>query len=120
VTEDRSDIPVALHVGGEDGGRPPRRIETAAFRIAQLALDNAVLHGRPSSIELDVTADARAVILEVRDDGRGITAEAEPSAVTAGRRGLADMRRLAIETGAALDVVAGPERGTVVAFRWPA
>ena len=47
----------------------------AAFRIVQEAAINALRHGNPSRIGIAAHADARALTLEIRDDGCGLAAD---------------------------------------------
>ena len=65
--EDRSDVRVEIEVGAADalGGRPPRDVERAAFRVAQLALDNVVRHAPGCTARVAVTASATAVRLRI-------------------------------------------------------
>jgi signal transduction histidine kinase len=118
-TQDRFDVEVALDVEALDEERPPREVERAAFRIAQLALDNAVRHAGPSAIALATRCAPRQVALSVRDDGTGIEPEAGRAAASRNRAGLADMRVEADRVGGALDVHAA-RPGTEVTFAWAA
>lgn len=121
--ESRTGVIVQLHVEGSRGagtGRPPRDVEVAVFRIAQLALDNALVHARPRVVRVRVDADAGHVELELSDDGPGLAPDAEVRAVRSGRLGLADMRQRAASIGAALSIHGRPGRGTSVTVRWPA
>jgi signal transduction histidine kinase len=122
--EDRSAVRVEIEVGAGDaagdgsGGRPPREVERAAFRVAQLALDNVVRHAPSSTARVGVVATAGAVRLRIEDDGDGPQVD-EAAALRSGRRGIADMRAEARSCGATLDVGAGSAgRGTVVDLRW--
>jgi signal transduction histidine kinase len=132
-TEERSDVRVTIDVAersdeggrgaagaGPGDGRPPRPVEAAAFRVAQLALENVVRHAPAAAASIELTAEAGRVRLVVSDDGPGIPADAARLAVAGGRRGLADMRTEAEGCGASLatEVVPGG-RGTVVRFAWP-
>jgi signal transduction histidine kinase len=130
-TEDRSDVRVRIDVteitdaGSVDvddrRGRPPRPVETAAFRIAQLALENVVRHAPNASAIIELSAAARRVRLIISDDGPGIAADAGQVAAASGRRGLIDMRAAALDCGASLVTAVAPGgRGTVVRFAWPA
>jgi signal transduction histidine kinase len=119
--EDRSDSRVDIEVGAADalGGRPPREVERAAFRVAQLALDNVVRHAPGSTVLVSVTASAAAVRLRVADDGDGPPVD-EAAAMRGGRRGIADMRAEARSCGASLEVGRGAGgQGTAVELRWP-
>ncbi len=117
--EARTRVAVDLIVlDGTDGGRPPAPIEAAAFRSAALAVDNAVRHAAPARIEIRVTTGAAVADLEVVDDGAGIDHGAEARALAAGRQGLAEIRRLAVEAGARSEVGRSPAGGTSVRFRW--
>lgn len=122
--EERSGVTVELDVEeageGDQGGRPPHDVELAVYRIAQQALDNALLHGRPNAIHLRIQADASRVALQIADDGAGMEPDAERRALRAGHLGLADMRQRAEVIGAQFSVRPAPTRGTVVTLKWPA
>jgi signal transduction histidine kinase len=104
----------------ESTGRPPRLIERAAYRIAQLAVDNAVRHGHPTTINVDVGVSESAVLLRVADDGIGFDPEAAATAAIRGHHGLIDMRRTADAVGATLDIKRRSPTGTEVLFEWHA
>jgi two-component system sensor histidine kinase UhpB len=68
-----------------------RRHEEAAYRIVQEALSNAIRHGAPRTIAIEIAADAGELTIAVQDDGGGI--KLGPDAKTgAGHAGLAGMR----------------------------
>ena len=129
--EDRSDVRVEIAVdggGGVDGeapavteaSRPPREAERAAFRVAQLALDNVVRHAPASTAHVSVAAGPRLIRLRVEDDADSAPID-EAAAARAGRRGIADMRAEAAACGGAIEVWRGAyDRGTAIVFRWPA
>jgi signal transduction histidine kinase len=120
--EDRSTVRVEIEVGAADAdaGRPPREVERAAFRVAQLALDNVIRHAPGSVALVSVSASARAVRLRIEDDGDGPPID-EAAAMRAGRRGIADMRAEAKACGARLDIGRGADgHGTAVELAWPA
>jgi signal transduction histidine kinase len=122
-TEDRSEVRVQILVEGDAAPgtqRPPREVERAAFRVAQLALDNVVRHGPHASVAVRVAIGASHVRVLVEDDAGGPPVD-EAGAARRGRRGLADMRAEARACGAALDIGRGPDdRGTAIEFRWDA
>ena len=55
--------------------RLPNPIETALFRVLQESLTNIHRHSGASEVEVRFLREAHAVILEVRDYGRGIPQE---------------------------------------------
>lgn len=127
--EERSDVRVDIEVTGDGGpgvpggsgvpARPPRDVERAAFRIAQLALDNVVRHAPGATASVTLAVAPTAIRMEIVDDGDGPPVD-EAAAARSGRRGLADMRAEARACGAALDVGRGAgDRGTAIRFRWP-
>ena len=87
--------------------------EAAAYRIAQEALHNALRHGEPSTVLVDVSAHDGMVRIEITDDGRGFDAKA------AGL-GLTSMRDRARAAGGRLDVRSRPGGGTTVRLEVPA
>ncbi len=116
--QERTNVTVELDIRGDGAARVPRDVELHVYRIAQQALDNALVHARPSRIRISIDIEAERVGLEVVDDGAGIEPGAEGRALRAGRVGIADMRQRAAAIGGALSI--GPhEGGTMVALRWP-
>ena len=116
--EDRSDVRVEIEVAPApadvDAGRPPKEVERAAFRVAQLALENVIRHAPGSVARVSVASSTRAVRLRIEDDGDGPPVD-EAAARRAGRRGIADMRAEAQACGARLELGTGAEgRGTAV------
>ena len=128
--EERSEVRVDIEVAGDTTGspgaatgtapaRPPRDVERAAFRVAQLAFDNVVRHAPGSNVRATVAVGPATIRLAIVDDGDGPPVD-EVAAARSGRRGIADMRAEARACAAALEVGRGAgDRGTAVRFRWP-
>jgi signal transduction histidine kinase len=104
----------------EADGRPPASIERAAWRVAQLAVDNAVRHARARVIRIVVGVRASRLSLEVVDDGAWLDDAAIERLRTGGGRGLADARRMATSIGGRLDLGRGPAGGLAVRLEWAA
>ncbi|MEW6225766.1 MAG: hypothetical protein AB1627_14175 [Chloroflexota bacterium] len=139
--EERSEVRVEIEVAGDMGAapghgtegaapghgtegaapaRPPREVERAAFRVAQLAFDNVIRHAPGSTVTATVAVSPALIRLDIVDDGPGPAVD-ESVAARSGRRGIADMRAETRAAGATLEVGRGPgDRGTAVRFRWPA
>jgi signal transduction histidine kinase len=116
-TEADGTVEVGLEVQGA-GGRPRPEIERAAWRVAQLAIDNAVRHAAATQITIVIAVAPDLVRLSITDDGRGIDT-AEP--VRTGARGLSDIARRARAVGASVGIESASPAGsgTVVRFEWP-
>lgn len=96
---------------------PPlaRDAELALFRALQEMLSNAAAHAGASRVEVDVTVEAAAVRLRVRDDGRGFSAGTKVEDLErAGHLGLAGMRERLLAQGGHLAIASEPSRGAVV------
>ena len=89
-------------------------LETTVYRLVQEALTNVSKHCGARTAQVTVTAAARAITVEVHDDGAGF----DTAAVTAGY-GLAGMRERVYLVGGTLDVSSDPETGTTVRARLP-
>ena len=89
----------------------PAAIEVAAFRVATEGLTNVVRHSGAQRCSVAVLADGDDLIVEVRDDGSGVSGAAGI--------GITSMRERCAEVGGACEVVAGEPRGTVVRARLP-
>ena len=114
-TEAESPVQVILEIG-RVADRPRPEIERTAWRIAQLALDNAIRHAVATHVTIAIAYAPERVWLSIADDGRGFD-PANP--VRPGARGLADLGRRAVAIGASVTIEAGEPNGTVVRFDWP-
>ena len=109
---------VLLDVEAADG-RAPRPVERAAFRIAQVALDNALRHAAAGEVRLAVAVSPARLGLTVADDGRGLATSTDEDGPSTGR-GLADLQVQAAAVGGSVVVEAEPGGGMRVRFAWPA
>ena len=98
-------IPVAFALTGDPHALSPG-VQLTIFRVAQEALTNTLKHaGRPARASVSLHCRPGHVVLEVGDDGPGVTRDA-PAIPSAGR-GLSGMRERAAAFGGALE--AGPD-----------
>jgi nitrate/nitrite-specific signal transduction histidine kinase len=107
AVERRAGVDARLIVEGEF--TVSEQAEEALYRIAQEALNNALKHAAPSSVEITIHAADGRVELEVADDGRGFDPDA---ASTSGGLGLTSMRERAEGLGATYRVISAEGEGT--------
>jgi signal transduction histidine kinase len=90
--------------------------DAAIYRIAQEAMTNVARHSNATRMEIRLRSRADELLVDVRDDGRGITADE-----IADRRslGILGMRERARGIGATLDVEGIPGSGTIISMRVP-
>jgi signal transduction histidine kinase len=93
-------------------GRPPLPIGNAFYKIAELALDNAVQHARAKRIEVQVRSTRDALIMAVTDDGAGFSPE-DADVHTPGL-GILMMEHYAAQAAVELRLRSRPGRGTLV------
>jgi signal transduction histidine kinase len=93
----------------------PPELATAAFRIFQEALTNAVRHARATRISARVTTSRGHLHLVLRDNGIGMSLDAPAGDAL----GLLGMRERARSVGGELDIRSRPGRGTLVSFLLP-
>lgn len=87
------------------------------FRVCQEALNNVVKHAQASHVDVTLSGDDDEITLEIRDDGRGITAA---DTAKRGRFGLRGMHERALALGGSVDVSARDDgRGTAVRLALP-
>ena len=111
---ERSGVQVRHHVTRELPPLEPEQ-DLAIYRVAQESLTNAARHAAAGIVELALTRTNGTVVLEVRDDGRGITdGQASGEGV-----GLGGMRERALLVGGRLTVGRRPEGGTEVRLEVP-
>jgi len=120
-TEDDSQRPPVFHVNVEGTPRElPPIVQDEVYRIAGEALRNAFRHARASRIEVEVRYDQRRFRLRVRDDGKGIDAEAAAGRTYEGHYGMAGMQERAKLVGGTLSVWSERDSGTEAELTIPA
>jgi PAS domain S-box-containing protein len=98
-----------------DDERVPIEIRQDLLRIAQEAISNALRHAKSKTISLSLRSDEQNLILKVKDNGIGITTEAE----TQEGFGFANMRARVKKLNGILDVRTASGRGTSINVRVP-
>ena len=96
-----------LHVSTE--------VALSLFRVVQEALKNAVQHGNPTRVDVDLTIEEDEVCIEVADNGLGMPSDPKKE----GGIGLASMRERMTLVGGSLKIRSTPGRGTSVTARAP-
>lgn len=111
---------LSLHLKGTgDELRYPAPLETAAFRIAQEAISNALRHSGCSALEVQVTMQPGTLALTVSDDGCGFSVDHATAAATRARHfGLAGMEERARSVGGHLEFTSRAGEGTLVRVRF--
>ncbi|MFS0704232.1 sensor histidine kinase [Cellulomonas sp. 179-A 9B4 NHS] len=110
-------VPVRFEVTGDPVTLRPA-VEVALFRVAQEALHNVARHAAARRVGLVLSYLTDEVLLDVRDDGRGInTARDGREAPGFGLRGMAQRVR---GVGGALEIESSPGEGTAISVRVPA
>jgi len=110
---DLYDVRCELHA--TDPARIADRVAASnLYRIAQEAVTNAIRHGQATQIDIYLTIDAAAMVLQVVDNGSGLP---EPLPVTPGL-GLHIMRYRAQSIGGVFEIKRQPQGGTHVTCTW--
>jgi signal transduction histidine kinase len=91
-------------------------LNTAFFRIFQETLTNIIRHAHATAVEVRLAESAEHFILEVKDNGRGISDHAVQNAKSTG---LIDMSERAARLGGEVRWRGEPGRGTTVSVRIP-
>ena len=112
----RSGADVRLEACGE-WPRLALALETAAFRIAQEAVTNALRHAQAHTVCVRLGVDAGAFVLEVADDGTGFVVHRTEGGVRG--MGLFNMEQRARHAGGLLTIWSRPGGGTRVRLRVP-
>ncbi|MGH8776974.1 MAG: sensor histidine kinase [Jiangellaceae bacterium] len=117
-----ADLPVLLErmrSGGLDvrteltglDGELPSAVDGAAYRIVQESLTNVLRHAGATPVTVRVHRERDALVLEIRDRGRGAPAAAGPASSGLGIPG---MRQRAAAVGGTLQAGPAPGRGFLV------
>ncbi|MCU1492712.1 MAG: two-component system histidine kinase [Acidimicrobiaceae bacterium] len=113
---------VDLNVRSDAARRLSPTVELSIYRIVQEALTNVVKHAGPASVHVEIRDESDALVLEVNDDGRGMTRSAADQLEAVGsdaHHGIVGMReRVALFKGS-LTAGSRPEGGFRVLARFP-
>ena len=91
-------------------------LETAIFRVAQEATNNAMKHSRGTTIRVVLAKENGKVVLEVADDGVGFSLDAESAHAGLGLPG---MRERLAQLGGRLELCTSPGAGTKLTAHFP-
>jgi signal transduction histidine kinase len=94
----------------------PPRVQHELLRIAQEAVHNAVRHANPTSIDVSLRWEAPNLVLQVKDNGSGISSV---SLDNSEGFGLTNMRARAAQIGATLKIQTAVDHGTIVMVNVP-
>jgi two-component system, NarL family, sensor histidine kinase UhpB len=114
--EERTGIECELSLPGEDELHLEGAAVTAIYRIVQEALTNVSRHANATRVELRLRQRSEELLLEIRDDGRGITAEEVKDTYSLGLIGIRERADLA---GGTVHIEGVSGRGTIVSVRIP-
>jgi two-component system, NarL family, sensor histidine kinase DevS len=104
---------VEVHLDAALGRHDPE-LETAVYRVVQEAVTNAVKHAGSDDVYVEVHEAGGAILVRVRDAGRGF----ETNASTSGF-GLVGMRERVESLGGTLAIESAPGAGTTLTVRFP-
>lgn len=88
--------------------------DAAVYRIVQEAMTNVARHAEAARLEIRSRVRGDELVIEIRDDGKGITADEMADRKSLG---IAGMRERARSIGATLEVEGVRGRGTIVSIR---
>jgi signal transduction histidine kinase len=94
----------------------PEPHQTALFRILQESLTNIARHAQATQVDIVLRRHNRGIILNVRDNGRGISDSARNKQ---GSFGLFGMSERVLELGGSLDIETASGAGTIVTVNLP-
>jgi PAS domain S-box-containing protein len=94
--------------------RLDREAEVAIYRIAQEVLTNVSRHAAARRVELCVSGEERDLLIEMRDDGRGMQLPTQTRSF-----GLLGMQERARALGGSLRIDSTPGTGTCITLRVP-
>jgi signal transduction histidine kinase len=101
----RSKIKVDLDLPN-DFGRLPSEMETAIFRVVQECLTNVHRHSESPVAKIRLRRHEHGVLIQVKDEGRGIPAEKQQEMMTSGKVGVGvrGMRERLRQLGGTLEI----------------
>ncbi|MGH7640128.1 MAG: histidine kinase [Candidatus Dormibacteria bacterium] len=114
--QERTGVRTKLRQRGMKGGPLSAQLEVAVFRVVREAVSNAVRHGQPTAVTVDLQRAGQRLKVSICDDGLGFNPEGQ---LRAGGFGITSMRERASTCGGSLDLRSGAGRGTTVILEIP-
>lgn len=111
----RCGLPVSVSVDARVNDLPDAH-RTCAYRVVQEALTNVVRHAKATRAEVVVKRDAGRVVIEVRDDGIGMSGGADGERAGLGLRGLEERVK---ELAGSMHVGSWRGAGTTITIHLP-
>jgi PAS domain S-box-containing protein len=93
-----------------------KNLATVVFRIFQEALANVIRHSQATEVYIGLRVDERQLIMEIQDNGRGIT---EDELTGTGSIGILGMRERALAFGAEINIAGESGKGTTLNLKIP-
>ncbi len=115
--QDGGGVTVRFAVTGDTVPLSPA-VEVALFRVAQEALHNVARHARAARVGLALSYLTDEVLLDVRDDGRGMGHQPDGRHLTG--YGLRSMEQRVRSVGGSLHIESARGEGTAICARVPA
>jgi two-component system NarL family sensor kinase len=117
--ESRTNLRINCKIGRAIG-RLPANVELNLFRIVQEAMNNIEKYARAKTVDLHLTMRGEAIVLKIRDDGRGFDPN-KVNLIKKNRRGsgLANMRERAASVNGTCDLRSTPKSGTTITVSVP-
>ena len=117
--ESRTNLQIDCRIG-RTIDRVPANVELNLFRIVQEAMNNIEKYARAKRVELHLTVRPQAIVLKIRDDGRGF----DPNKINSTKKnrrgsGLANMRERAASVNGTCEVISTPKGGTTITVSVP-
>ena len=94
----------------------PLRLQESVYRIVQEALQNIARHAGAASVQLSLRCNARRLVLQINDDGRGASAD---DLAKVDSFGLRCMRERVASLGGSMALHALSQRGTALCIDLP-
>jgi PAS domain S-box-containing protein len=93
-----------------------KNLATVVFRIFQEALTNVIRHSKATEVYIGLRVDEGQLIMEIRDNGRGIT---ENEITGTGSFGIMGIRERALALGGEINIAGESGKGTTLNLKIP-
>lgn len=93
----------------------PNKIQINLYRIAQEALNNAIRHGNPKNIDIQLVYSEGEILMSIEDNGTGF----DMNAISGEGIGLRSMKTRVGAMAANIDIVSTRQRGTIISVVIP-